>query len=49
MKWRFMAAIMAVILLVVLVQDIPLAGYLQTTEHARLITSLEKDAFVLAG
>jgi len=49
MKWRFMAAIMAVILLVLLVQDIPLAGYLQTSEHARLITSLEKDAFVLAG
>jgi signal transduction histidine kinase len=49
MKWRFMAAIMAVILLVVLVQDIPLARYLQTTEYARLITSLEKDAFVLAG
>jgi signal transduction histidine kinase len=49
MKWRFMAAIMAVILLVVLVQDIPLARYLQTTEYSRLITSLEKDAFVLAG
>jgi len=49
MKWRFMAAIMAVIVLVLLVQDIPLASYLQTAEHARLITSLEKDAFVLAG
>ena len=49
MKWRFMAAIMAVILLVLLVHDIPLASYLQTSEHARLITSLEKDAFVLAG
>ncbi|CAB4888349.1 unannotated protein [freshwater metagenome] len=49
MKWRFMAAIMAVTLLVLLVQDIPIASYLQTAEHARLITSLEKDAFVLAG
>lgn len=49
MKWRFMASIMAVTLLVLLVQDIPFANYLQSTEHARLITSLEKDAFVLAG
>lgn len=49
MKWRFMASIMAVTLLILLVQDIPFANYLQSTEHARLVTSLEKDAFVLAG
>lgn len=49
MKWRFMAALMAVTLLVLLVQDIPLSTYLQQVEHDRIITSLERDAFVLAG
>ncbi|MDP1788764.1 MAG: histidine kinase dimerization/phospho-acceptor domain-containing protein, partial [Rhodoglobus sp.] len=49
MKWRFMAAVMAVALLVILVQDIPLSAYLQQVEHDRIITALERDAFVLAG
>lgn len=44
-----MAAIMATSLLVLLVQDIPLTGYLRTVEHDRIITSLERDAFVLGG
>jgi signal transduction histidine kinase len=49
MKWRFIAALMSVTLLVLLVQDIPLGYYLQQVEHERIITSLERDAFVLAG
>jgi signal transduction histidine kinase len=49
MKWRFIAALMSVTLLVLLVQDIPLGFYLQQVEHERIITSLERDAFVLAG
>ena len=49
MKWRFMAAIMGVTLLVLLVQDIPLSSYLRDVEYDRIITSLERDAFVLAG
>lgn len=49
MKWRFMAALMGLALLVLLVQDIPLSGYLREVETDRIITSLERDAFVLAG
>ena len=49
MKWRFIAALMSVTLLVLLVQDIPLGFYLQQVEHERITTSLERDAFVLAG
>ena len=49
MKWRFMAALMAITLPVLLVQDVPLSSYLQRTEHDRIVTSLERDAFVLAG
>lgn len=49
MKWRFITALMSVTLLVLLVQDIPLGFYLQSVEHDRIITSLERDAFILAG
>ncbi|AWR22342.1 ATP-binding protein [Aurantimicrobium photophilum] len=49
MKWRFISALMSVTLLVLLVQDIPLGFYLQQVEHERIITSLERDAFILAG
>ncbi|MHB1172336.1 MAG: sensor histidine kinase [Lacisediminihabitans sp.] len=49
MKWRFMGALMAVTLLILLVENIPLSGYLQQVEHDRIITTLERDAFVLAG
>ncbi len=49
MKWRFITALMSVTLLVLLVQDIPLGFYLQQVEHERIITSLERDAFILAG
>ncbi len=49
MKWRLMAALMGMTLLVLLVQDIPLSGYLREVQTDRIITSLERDAFVLAG
>lgn len=49
MKWRFMAALMAVTLLVLLVQGIPFTAYLQQAERDHIVTSLERDAFVLAG
>ena len=49
MKWRFITALMSVTLLVLLAQDIPLGFYLQQVEHDRIITSLERDAFLLAG
>jgi signal transduction histidine kinase len=44
-----MAAIMGVALLVLLVQDIPLSTYLRQAEHDKIVTALERDAFVLAG
>jgi len=44
-----MAAFIVVTLLALLVQDIPLSAYLRTVENDRIITSLERDAFVLAG
>lgn len=44
-----MAAIMATSLLVLLVQDVPLVDYLRSVEHDRIITALERDAFVLGG
>ena len=49
MKWRLMAAFMAVTFLVVVVQDIPLGDYLQRVERERIVTALERDAFLLAG
>jgi signal transduction histidine kinase len=44
-----MAAFMAVTLLVVVVQDIPLGNYLDRVERERIVTALERDAFLLAG
>lgn len=44
-----MAAFVAVTLLVVVVQDIPLGSYLERVERERIITALERDAFLLAG
>jgi signal transduction histidine kinase len=49
MRWRFMGVVMAITGLVLLVQTVPLAQYLQQVEMDRLTTSLERDAFVLAG
>ncbi|TFD47000.1 HAMP domain-containing protein [Cryobacterium frigoriphilum] len=49
MKWRLMAAFVGVTLLVLLVQDVPLSFYLRGVENDRIITALERDAFVLAG
>jgi signal transduction histidine kinase len=46
---RLMAAMVAVVLLALLVQDVPLAGYLRDVERERIVTALERDAFVLAG
>ena len=44
-----MAALMGVALLVILVQDIPLSGYVKGVETDRITTTLERDAFMLAG
>jgi signal transduction histidine kinase len=49
MKWRLLAAFAGLIAVVLLTQDIPLTGYLRRIEFERLISSLERDAFILAG
>ncbi len=49
MKWRFMAALMGMTLLVLLVQDIPLSEYFRQSQTDRIVTSLQRDAFVLGG
>ena len=49
MRWRFMGMVMVITALVLLVQTVPLAQYLRTVELDRLVTGLERDAFVLAG
>lgn len=49
MSRRFLLAIVGLTMLVLAVHDIPLAGYLRAVERDRLITSLERDAFTIAG
>jgi len=49
MKWRLVAALIATAMLVILVQNIPLSFYLQSVQRDRIVTGLERDAFVLAG
>ena len=49
MKWRIMAALMGFTLIVLVAQDIPLYNYMQTVQHEQVQTSLQRDAFVIAG
>lgn len=49
MKWRLVAALLGLTLIVLLVHDIPLAKYLRTVETDRIVTALERDSFVIAG
>ncbi len=48
MKRLLAAALVGLTLIVLLVQDIPLAGYLRTVETDRIYTALERDAFLLS-
>ena len=49
MRWRFVAALLGLTLVVLLVHDIPLTNYLRTVENDRIVTALERDSFVIAG
>lgn len=49
MRFRLTLVLVGVVLLVLLVQDLPLATHLQSVERDRLVTKLERDAFILAG
>ena len=43
------AALLGLTLVILLVHDIPLAKYMRTVERDRIITSLERDSFIIAG
>lgn len=49
MRWRLVAALLGLTLVVLLVHDIPLTNYLRTVENDRIVTALERDSFVIAG
>lgn len=49
MKFRFLAVIVGVVLLVLAAHDVPLAMHISQIERDRLITTLERDAYVLSG
>jgi signal transduction histidine kinase len=49
MKLRFLAVVVGVIALVLIAHDVPLRSYILRTERDRLITALERDAYVLSG
>ena len=44
-----LGALLGLTIVVLLVHDIPLASYLKSVENDRIITSLERDGFVLVG
>jgi signal transduction histidine kinase len=48
-RWRLAAALVGIVALVLVVQDVPLAFHLERVERGRLETGLERDAYVLAG
>jgi signal transduction histidine kinase len=48
-KFRFLAVIVGVVLLVLAAHDVPLAMHISRIERDRLITTLERDAYVLSG
>jgi len=48
-KWRLVAALLSLTIVVLAVQDIPLIQYLRTVETDRITTALERDGFVIAG
>lgn len=48
-KRRLIVVLVGVVLLVLAVQDLPLVDHLRAVERDRLVTRLERDAFILAG
>jgi signal transduction histidine kinase len=48
-KWRLVAALLSLTIVVLAVQDIPLIQYLRTVETDHITTALERDSFVIAG
>lgn len=49
MRWRFLVAMVGVVLAVLIAFDIPFVRYVAHVQRDRLVTSMERDAYVLAG
>ena len=49
MRWRLIAAFVGVTIVILAAQDIPLSRYLRTVETERVLASIQRDAFILAG
>jgi signal transduction histidine kinase len=49
MRWRLVAVFVGIMVAVLAAHDLPLASHLRRVERDRIITGLERDAFVLAG
>lgn len=49
MRWRLVAVLVGITVAVLLAHDLPLASHLRRVERDRLVTGLERDAFVIAG
>jgi signal transduction histidine kinase len=49
MRWRLVAVLVGLVAVVLLVHDVPLASHLRRVERDRIVTGLERDAFVIAG
>jgi signal transduction histidine kinase len=48
-RWRLIAAFVGVTVVILAAQDLPLARYLRTVETERVVASIQRDAFILAG
>ncbi len=49
MRWRFLVAMVGVVLAVLVSFDVPFVRYVANVQRDRLITSMERDAYALAG
>ncbi len=49
MRWRLVAVLVGITVAVLLAHDLPLASHLRRVERDRIVTGLERDAFVIAG
>lgn len=49
MRWRFVVAMIGVVALVVFSFDYPLVQYVSEVQRDRIVTAMERDAYVLAG
>ena len=49
MRWRLLFAMLGVVAIMLVAQDVPLAGHLRDVERDRSSTDLERDAFIIAG